>query len=197
MNRALIGVAMVVAGLSGCATPARIVQKNPDSVVVAIPENSDVWPTHYRAAADALAKQSLGSGYQEVSAVEVVTGPGSMGGPGSNVPPGAKEYRITYMKKPPQPPIPYGPGSVGMRPLPTPGTGVSAGMPIGAGMGTGLPVGGMNPGMQPASGSMPMGGMSGGTTTAGGMSGTVPSVAPLGSVNNQYPYGTAPSTYPR
>ena len=38
----------VVAGLSGCAAPAHVIRKDTSSVVVAVPDDSNVWPFYYR-----------------------------------------------------------------------------------------------------------------------------------------------------
>lgn len=52
MSRAtLLGTfVFVVAGLSGCATPAHLVKVDKDAgrVVIAVPENTNTWPYHYR-----------------------------------------------------------------------------------------------------------------------------------------------------
>lgn len=66
----------------------RITQKNPDSVTLAILENTDVFPFYYRNAADDLAKRELGP-CVAVAESEVFVN-GSMC---------TREYRITYLKK--------------------------------------------------------------------------------------------------
>ena len=38
----------VMAGLSGCATPARVVDSDRTKVVVAVPDNTNTWPFYYR-----------------------------------------------------------------------------------------------------------------------------------------------------
>jgi hypothetical protein len=50
MSRAaLLGMfAFVVAGLSGCASPAHVIRKDPTSVVVAVPDDTNTWPFYYR-----------------------------------------------------------------------------------------------------------------------------------------------------
>jgi hypothetical protein len=46
---ALLGTfVFVVAGLSGCATPARVVDSDRSKVVVAVPDNTNTWPFYYR-----------------------------------------------------------------------------------------------------------------------------------------------------
>ena len=49
MSRAaLLGTCVfVIAGLSGCATPAKVIQRDANSVVVAIPEKTNTWPWYY------------------------------------------------------------------------------------------------------------------------------------------------------
>lgn len=49
----------VVAGLSGCASPAKIIQKDPNSVTVAIPDNTDNWPFYYKSEARKAAESEL------------------------------------------------------------------------------------------------------------------------------------------
>jgi hypothetical protein len=56
MSRAaVLGLVVVVAGLSGCATPARIIRQDPTSVVVAVPDNTNAWPYYYQDEAKQLA----------------------------------------------------------------------------------------------------------------------------------------------
>lgn len=56
MSRAAIGAfVFVVAGLAGCASPARVIRQDPQSVVVAIPDNTNVWPFFYQDEAKVLA----------------------------------------------------------------------------------------------------------------------------------------------
>jgi hypothetical protein len=46
---ALLGTfVFVVAGLSGCASPARVIDSGNSRVVVAIPDNTNTWPYYYR-----------------------------------------------------------------------------------------------------------------------------------------------------
>ena len=56
----------------GCA--ARQVMKEPDYGVVAIPQNSNRWPTKYRDKADELMVQHFPAGYQILREEEVVVG---------------------------------------------------------------------------------------------------------------------------
>jgi hypothetical protein len=56
MSRAaVLGLVVLVAGLSGCATPARVIRQDPASVVVAVPDNTNVWPFYYQDEARQLA----------------------------------------------------------------------------------------------------------------------------------------------
>lgn len=76
MKRVLVLVGAVVAGLSGCASPARYVEKSVggDSGIVAIPANTDEWPNHYRQAAIAKIVEHVGPDYEIIEEKEVVTG---------------------------------------------------------------------------------------------------------------------------
>ena len=218
-----VGVAMV-AGLSGC-TSARYVQKDQTSGVVAIPENSNVWPTNYRDAAFALIKEHLGANtpYSIVEEREVVTGgrdPANPMSPPPNATPATKEYRITYVKKPVQQGVPMGapfggpPGVYGQRPVSGPPVSPAGGM----GMGGMQPAGGMSPGgpvylnggayAPPGGpGSLPGGpaaptGMPyspGGLTGSSGSSmpgGMIPNVGPNSPGGSSYPFTTPPPVYP-
>jgi len=74
MNRILLAVAAVVTGLSGCAGPARYVERSGDVGVVAIPANTDAWPTHYRSEALALIERHVGPNFEIVDEKEVAVG---------------------------------------------------------------------------------------------------------------------------
>src|SRR5205814_1598984 len=54
MNRLALLTVAAAAGLSGCASPARYVEKTTDSGIVAIPAPTDSWPTYNRSAAQEL-----------------------------------------------------------------------------------------------------------------------------------------------
>ncbi len=55
MTRAAVfGMCVVVAGLSGCTAP-QVIRQDQSSVVLAIPENTNVWPTYYQDEAKAMA----------------------------------------------------------------------------------------------------------------------------------------------
>src|SRR5215210_3989349 len=46
---ALFGTfAFVIAGLAGCASPARVIDSERAKVVVAIPDNTNTWPFYYQ-----------------------------------------------------------------------------------------------------------------------------------------------------
>jgi hypothetical protein len=66
-------VAALALGMCGC-TSARIVSRDPTGGVVAIPSNSDNWPTHYRASAEALMAKQCPKGYVIDTEGEVVIG---------------------------------------------------------------------------------------------------------------------------
>lgn len=60
MNSRLLAVACVamVSGLSGCAT-ARVIKSDPTTVVVAVPDQTNDWPFHYRDEAMKVAGQHI------------------------------------------------------------------------------------------------------------------------------------------
>jgi hypothetical protein len=60
-------------GLSGCGT-ARLVQVDQGGGVVAIPANTNAWPTNYRKQAEELMRQQCPAGYEIVSEREEVVG---------------------------------------------------------------------------------------------------------------------------
>ena len=76
--RGTIRVSIVLGALvcSGCATTgqARYVYQDGQYGVVGIPENTSVWPTYYRASAEALMLKHFPSGFEVVRAEEVVEG---------------------------------------------------------------------------------------------------------------------------
>src|SRR5689334_20378228 len=74
MKRLLVLVAAVATALSvGCAN-ARYVQKMGDEGIVAIPNNTDAWPSYNRTEACRLIEQHVGQAYEIVEEKEVVTG---------------------------------------------------------------------------------------------------------------------------
>ena len=74
MNRFVFGVVAIIAGLSGCASPARFIERTGDSGVVAIPANTDVWPSYNRTEAMDLIRKHVGSNFEIVEEREVPTG---------------------------------------------------------------------------------------------------------------------------
>jgi hypothetical protein len=76
MTRFTLAVAAVVAGLSGCASPARYVERNAKdgTGVVAIPMNSDAFPTYYYSEAKALIQRHVGPNFEIVDEKEVPVG---------------------------------------------------------------------------------------------------------------------------
>jgi len=190
MNRVLIAVAAVAAGLSGCMTPAHYIEHGKDQGIVAIPEWTNEWPSHYKDAALELIKQHVGPNYDIVSTYTVVVGsPGNAprmssdpAAPGANPSSTKTEYRIVYQKRnlPPGSPLanqmgnPFGP-----RPLPPAGTGLGAGT---------VPAGAYVPGSVTGTGSMSQG------------PGMIPSVGPAGYIppppTNPYsvPGGASPTS---
>ncbi|MBA4190632.1 MAG: hypothetical protein C0467_21815 [Planctomycetaceae bacterium] len=73
MARMFFGVVALLASLSGCASSARYVEQGTESGVVAIPTNTDAWPSYNRTEAISLIQKHLGSNYEIVEEREVVT----------------------------------------------------------------------------------------------------------------------------
>ena len=155
MTRVIVGVAAILAGLSGCASPAKLVSQDPlsGSGVVAIPENTDVWPTHNRRAAMALIEKYAGPNYEIVSEGRVATGQQVLNSQqvngnqsiGQTTTQDLTEWHITYRKKagPTTGLTPAG----GMQPIRLPG----GGTPV-------QPAGGIVPSMAPGGGVINAGG---------------------------------------
>ncbi len=150
------GIAVALLGLfafaSGCASPARNVEKKADSGIIAIPSNTNDWPGYNRREALALIQKHVGPYYKIDDEREVVTGQSTVNNQQTNteaVPnrrnpnlPGERqtttatttqrdvtEFRIWYHRvaAPEGPPIneqPYGgvPGGVNAAGGPPPGT---------------------------------------------------------------------------
>jgi hypothetical protein len=165
MTRMLLLVAAVTAGLSGCATPARDISWDPLSGtgIVAIPANSNMFPTYYRNEALALIEKRVGPNYEIVEEREVPIGQTTLNNQqlnndsmlGITTTKNLTEYHIAYRKKAlPTTVTPGLPGAGSIQQTQfRPGTG---------GVGTG--------GVQPAGGMLPPGAP--GNTL-------VPSVAPV------------------
>jgi hypothetical protein len=69
----LIIAATITAIWCGCARP-RFVEVSREGGVVAIPSNSNQWPTYYRDKAEKLIREKCPDGYEVVMEEEVVTG---------------------------------------------------------------------------------------------------------------------------
>ena len=74
MNRLVLGSVALVAALSGCASPARYVERTGDTGVIAIPANTDAFPTYNRSEAMALIHKHIGPNFEIVEEREVATG---------------------------------------------------------------------------------------------------------------------------
>jgi hypothetical protein len=118
-------------------TPAHYVEKGRDQGIVAIPEWTNDWPTHYEDAAIDLIKAHVGSSYVIIDRYPVVVGNSSnnphMSSDPSNPAPNSTstktEYRIVYARKPVGPGIPFGspmPAPYATRPMLPPGAGMGA-----------------------------------------------------------------------
>src|SRR4051794_29118516 len=70
----LLAPALLLAAAVGCGTSARLIQGTPDGGVVAIPSNSNYWPSKYRDEAEKLMAQRCPNGYDIVSEQEAVVG---------------------------------------------------------------------------------------------------------------------------
>src|SRR5436305_13628873 len=69
----LMAAAVVAAASTGCGG-ARYVQRSGDEGIVAIPANTDTWPTNNRSAAMKLIEQHVGPSFDIVDEREVKTG---------------------------------------------------------------------------------------------------------------------------
>lgn len=107
MTRVLVGVAALVAGLSGCSSPARYIERTGEGGVVAIPANTDAWPNQYRSEALALIEKHVGPSYEIVEEREVATGRTTFNNQqvnenaavGSTTTRDVTEWRIAYRKR--------------------------------------------------------------------------------------------------
>ena len=70
MRRALVIVVLVAAG---CQSP-RVVQRTPDEGIIALPANTDGWPSYHQSAAKKMIQAHLGPNYEVVEEKEVTTG---------------------------------------------------------------------------------------------------------------------------
>ena len=77
-SKVMVIGAFLFAGLTGCGNTARYVASAPNGGIIAIPANSDEWPTHYRRDAEKLMQAKCPQGYvidheEEVSVGTVTT----------------------------------------------------------------------------------------------------------------------------
>jgi hypothetical protein len=73
-----VGLFVSLSGLTGCGSSARYVSATPDGGIIAIPANTDDWPSHYRRDANQLMASKCPQGYvieheEEVSVGTVTT----------------------------------------------------------------------------------------------------------------------------
>src|SRR5262245_34596741 len=66
--------ALVILASGGCATSARLVKWDQDGGVVAIPKNSNDWPSRYRDQAEAVMQNKCPRGYEVIREEEVPIG---------------------------------------------------------------------------------------------------------------------------
>src|SRR5207244_3199008 len=78
-TRQLGAAAVLLAlGLTGCAGP-RFVSQDQFGGVIAMPSNSDDWPTHYRTKAEQMMARKCPQGYVVVHEEEVIVGQSTVG----------------------------------------------------------------------------------------------------------------------
>jgi hypothetical protein len=156
MTRSIVGVAAVLAGLSGCASPARYVEQHADSGVVAIPAKSNAWPSYNLNAATALIEKHVGTNYEILEEREVVTGQTTQNNQevngnqsiGQTTTRDVTEYRIAYRRK-------AAPMTGGLQP-------VGGTQPV-------RPLPGSPPAVRPAGGMVPSAAPGGAVVPAGGV----------------------------
>jgi hypothetical protein len=69
----LLALVVGLLGLTGCASP-RFVQVGEEGGIVALPSNTNIWPSYHRDKAEAMIRQQCPNGYEIVSEEEAVTG---------------------------------------------------------------------------------------------------------------------------
>jgi hypothetical protein len=166
MTRLLFAAALVVAGLSGCASPARYIDRTPDGGIVAIPANTDYFPTYNRSAAIEKIKEHVGPNYEIVEERETPKGQQTFSNQQVNnkgqsitnttTTQDLTEWQITYRRKS---------GVMGMPMSPLPGQfgGVQQTQYLPGSPATGVKqAGGVVPSAAPVGGVYPAGGMMGG-----------------------------------
>lgn len=170
MNRILFAAAAVVAGLSGCQSPARYVDMQADAGVVAIPADSDVWPTYYRTRALEKIREHVGANYEIIGQGEVPTGKTTINSQqmsndrisGVTTTQDTKEWQIAYRKKALPTTVTNGmpnmPGMGGVQQTQyRPGAGLGA-QPAGGIIPPGAQGNNLAPSVAPAGGALPGGG---------------------------------------
>jgi hypothetical protein len=70
---------LILIGAGGCQNPVRLVSRDAQCGVVAIPNNSDTWPTSYRSRALHLIEKECPDGYKIIGEGEVVLKDGGSG----------------------------------------------------------------------------------------------------------------------
>jgi hypothetical protein len=70
---------LILIGAGGCQNPVRLVSRDAQCGVVAIPNNSDTWPTSYRSRALHLIAKECLDGYKIIGEGEVVLKGGGSG----------------------------------------------------------------------------------------------------------------------
>jgi hypothetical protein len=73
-GRILLGAVLLVLPCLGGCQSARFIAMDRQGGVIALPENSNVWPTYYRDKAAAMMREKCPTGYEIVREGEVVTG---------------------------------------------------------------------------------------------------------------------------
>lgn len=75
MSRLLLGVAAMLAGLSGCSSQSHYVSRasQTGTGVVAIPDNTDVWPNYNMRSAIAMIEKDVGPNYEIIEQCAVTT----------------------------------------------------------------------------------------------------------------------------
>ncbi len=170
MNRFVMGVAALVASLAGCASPARYVERTGETGVVAIPANTDSFPSYNRSEAMALIHKHVGANFEILEEREVATGKRTLNDQQVNneqtwnmsnpLLPANKqtvqnttttqdvtEWRIAYRKK-----VPTSIGSSPVGSAVTPAGAVQSRAPVGTAPSNVQPAGGIIPSVGPATG---------------------------------------------
>jgi hypothetical protein len=74
LHLASLGLFVAVCGLTGCGSSARYVAATNDGGIIAIPANTDDWPSHYRRDANELMAKKCPRGYVIDHEEEITTG---------------------------------------------------------------------------------------------------------------------------